>query len=319
MEGMIKYTLQRLVALVLTLFIILTIAFLVIRLMPGSIYENRELPAKLLETMEGKYHFNEPIIVQYVIFLKNIIRGDWGTSIALRVNVPVWEVLYSRIPVTLQLNFIALVIAMPLGILAGIAASLFQNSKIDHLLSFMVVIFISVPSFIFATLLQYIFGFRLGWFPLIHNASASGGIKYLSIVLPIIALMLAPIARVTRYLRGELIETLSSDFMLLARTKGLSRFQATVRHAMRNSFIPLANIIIPMFTNILTGSLVVERIFAVAGVGGLLVNSLNASDHPLTVAILIFYSLISLLTILIVDLSYGLIDPRVRVGGEKSE
>lgn len=316
---MIKYTLQRLVALVLTLFIILTIAFLVIRLMPGSIYENRELPPKLLATMEDKYHFNKPIIVQYVIFLQNIFKGDWGTSIALRVNVPVWEVLYTRIPVTLQLNFAALILALPLGVLAGILAALYQNGKIDHLLSFMVVIFISVPSFIFATLLQYVFAFRLGWLPIVYNATAAGFVKYLSIVLPVIALMLGPIARVTRYLRGELIETLSSDFMLLARTKGLTRFQATVGHAMRNSFLPLANIVIPMFTNILTGSLVVERIFAVAGVGGLLVSSLNASDHPLTIAILIFYSLISLLTILIVDLSYGLIDPRVRVGGEKSE
>ncbi len=316
---MIKYTLQRLVALVLTLFVILTIAFLVIRLMPGSIYENRELPPKLLATLEDKYHLNEPIIVQYKIFIQNIMRGDWGTSIALRVNVPVWEVLYSRIPITLQLNLIALIIALPLGILAGILAALFQNGKVDHLLSFMVVIFISVPSFIFATLLQYVFAFRLGWLPIIYNASNLGGSKYASIILPVIALMLAPMARVTRYLRGELIETLSSDFMLLARTKGLSRFQATVRHAMRNSFVPLANIIIPMFTDILTGSLVVENIFAVAGVGGLLINSLNASDHPLTIAILIFYSAISLLTILVVDLSYGLIDPRVRMGGAKSE
>lgn len=316
---MIKYTLQRLVALVLTLFIILTIAFLVIRLMPGSIYENEDLPPRLLQTMRDKYHLDEPMIVQYRIFIQNILRGDWGTSIALRVNVPVWEVLYSRIPVTLQLNLIALIIALPLGILGGIVAALFQNGKIDHMLSFMVVIFISVPSFIFATLLQYTFAFKMGWFPIIYRASAVGPAKYVSLVLPILALSFGPIARVTRYLRGELIETLNSEFMLLARTKGLSQFQATIRHAMRNSFLPLANIIIPMFTNILTGSLVVERIFAVAGVGGLLVNSLNASDHPLTIAILIFYSLISLLTILIVDLSYGLIDPRVRMGGAKSE
>ncbi|TVQ26625.1 MAG: ABC transporter permease [Spirochaetaceae bacterium] len=316
---MIKYTLQRLVALALTLLVILTIAFLVIRLMPGSIYENTELPPRLLETMEAKYRLNEPMIVQYAYFIRDILGGDWGTSIAIRVNVPVWQVLYARIPVSLQLNIVALAIALPVGVLAGIAAALFQNGKVDHAISFLVVVFVSVPSFVFATLLQYTLGFRLGLFPIVYRASAEGFARYASIVMPIAALSLGPIARVARYLRGELIETVSSDFMLLARTKGLSLFDATLRHAMRNSLLPLANIIIPMFTSILTGSLVVERIFAVAGVGGLLVNSLNASDHPLTIAILVFYSMLSLLTILIVDLSYGLIDPRVRVGGAKNE
>ena len=184
-----------------------------------------------------------------------------------------------------------------------------------YTISFFVVVFISVPSFIFATVLQYFLAYKLGWFPIIYNATATGAVKYLSMILPITALSFSPIARVTRYLRGELIENLSSEYMLLARTKGLTRLQATVRHSMRNSFVPLANIIIPMFTNILTGSLVVEQIFSVAGVGGLLVESINSSDHTLTIAILIFYSMISLLTILIVDLSYGIIDPRVRIGG----
>ncbi|TVQ24484.1 MAG: ABC transporter permease [Spirochaetaceae bacterium] len=316
---MIKYTVQRLFALLLTLWVILTIAFLVIRLMPGSIYEDTDLPPRLLETMEARYQLNEPMIVQYWYFVQNIARGDWGTSIAIRVSVPVWEVLYSRIPVSLLLNLLSLFISLPIGILAGILAALFQNRRTDHAISFAVVLFVSVPSFVFATLLQYTLAFRFGWFPIVYSTSPGGTPYWWSMILPITALALGPIARVTRYLRGELIETISSDFMLLARTKGLTVFQATVRHAMRNSLLPLANIIIPMFTSILTGSLVIERIFAIGGVGGLLVNSLNANDHPLTVAILVFYSLVSLLTILVVDLSYGLIDPRVRVGGSKNE
>ena len=124
-----------------------------------------------------------------------------------------------------------------------------------------------------------------------------------------------PIATVTRYLRGELIENLGSDYMLLARTKGLSKFQATMRHAFRNSCVPLANIIIPMFTGILGGSLVVERIFSVPGVGGIMIDAVNSSDHSLSLAVLLFYSIVSLATILVVDISYGIIDPRIRIGG----
>lgn len=319
---MLKYTLQRILALILTLIIILTIAFLVIRMMPGSIYENAEetMSPEMVKVLEAKYHMNEPIIVQYRIFLQNvIIKGDWGTSLVIQPKVDVWEILKSKIPVTLSLNIVSLFIALPIGILAGIISAIRRNSKLDYFISLLVVIFISVPSFVFATLLQYFFGFKFGWFPIIYDSMAAGNVKYLSMILPIMALSFSPIARVTRYLRGELIESLNSEYMLLARTKGLTQFQATVRHAMRNSFLPLANIIIPMFTNVLMGSLVVEKIFAVAGVGGLLVKSINSNDHSLTIAILIFYSVVSLLTILIVDLSYGIIDPRVRVGGGKNE
>lgn len=318
---MFRYIVKRVCAMFITLCIILTIAFLVIRLMPGSIYDDlNNVSPDMLAVLENKYHMNDPLLVQYGYFLRDILLyGDWGTSIAVAPKTPVWEVLISRIPITLELNLISLAISLPLGILAGIVAAIFKNTKLDYIISFIVVLFISVPSFIFATLLQYFLAYKLGWFDIIYQATAAPAARYASMVLPILALSFGPIARVTRYLRGELIENLSSDYMLLARTKGLGSFQATVRHSMRNSFVPLANIIIPMFTNILTGSLVVEQIFSIAGVGGLLVKSINASDHTLTIAVLIFYSFVSLLTILIVDLSYGIIDPRVRIGGTKSE
>lgn len=318
---MFRYTLKRIFAMLVTLCIILTIAFLVIRLMPGSIYDDiNNLSPDMLAVLESKYHLNEPLLTQYGYFLRDIILyGDWGTSVAVQPKTPVWEVLTSRIPISMSLNLISLAISLPIGMLAGIFAAIFKNTKVDYIISFLVVLFISVPSFIFATLLQYFLAYKLGWFPIIYQPTADAATKYASMVLPVLALSFGPIARVARYLRGELIENLSSDYMLLARTKGLSSFQATVRHSMRNSFLPLANIIIPMFTNILTGSLVVEQIFSIAGVGGLLVKSINASDHTLTIAILIFYSFVSLLTILIVDLSYGIIDPRVRMGGGKND
>ena len=318
---MFRYVLKRIAAMFVTLCIILTIAFLVIRLMPGSIYDDiNNLSPDMLAVLESKYHLNEPLLTQYGYFLRDIIvYGDWGTSVSVAPKTPVWEVLTSRIPITMSLNLISLAISLPIGMMAGIFAAIFKNTRVDYVISFLVVLFISVPSFIFATVLQYFLAYKLGWFPIIYQPTGDAATKYASMVLPVLALSFGPIARVTRYLRGELIENLNSDYMLLARTKGLNSFQATVRHSMRNSFVPLANIIIPMFTNILTGSLVVEQIFSIAGVGGLLVKSINASDHTLTIAILIFYSFVSLLTILIVDLSYGIIDPRVRMGGGKHD
>lgn len=316
---MFRYILDRILALFITLFIIVSISFIVVRLMPGSVYEmGGDLSQTVIDAMNAKYHFDEPIINQYGYFLKNIfLHWDWGTSAKMRPNVPVFEILKDRIPITLQLNLISLFGALPIGMLAGIVAAIKKNTAIDHAVSFMVVVFISIPSFVFATALQYFVGFKMGAFPIIYNASAVGALKYQAMFLPILALAFDPIARVARYLRAELAETMNSEFMLLAKTKGLTYSQSTVRHGLRNSMLPLANIIIPMFANVLGGSLVVENIFAVPGMGGLMVDSINASDHMLTVAILMFYSLISLITVLVVDISYGIIDPRIRMGGKK--
>lgn len=314
---MSKYILNRILAMFITLFIILSIAFMVVRLMPGSMYDNPELPIEVIQALEEKSHLNKPMIVQYGYFLKGVLlENNWGVSIKIEPGVPAFEVIKNRIPVSMTINFVSLIISLPIGIIAGTLAALYKSKSVDHLISFLVVVFISVPSFVFASLLQYFGAFKWKVFPIVFNASAVSWDRFYSMILPILALSFGPIATVTRYLRGELIESLNSEFMLLARTKGLTKYKATTKHAFRNSLLPLANIIIPMFTNILGGSLVVERIFAIPGIGGIMINSINTNDHSLTVAVLIFYSMISLVTILLVDISYGLIDPRVRLGGK---
>jgi oligopeptide transport system permease protein len=306
---------------VITLFIIITIGFMVIRLMPGSMYaDDADMTAAQMEILRAKYHLDKPIPVQYGIFLRDLVlKGDWGTSIKMYIGVPVFDVLKMKIPVSMYNNLFSLLISLPIGVLLGIIAAVRKNSIVDYTTSFMVVIFISVPSFIFATLLQYYAAFRSGWFPIIYEASATGFAKLHSLTLPIIALSLGPIARVTRYLRAELAETINSDFMLLARTKGLTEAQAILRHGIRNSLVPLANVVIPMFTHIMSGSMVIERIFSIPGMGGLMVSSINNTDYPLTLAVLIFYSVVSLVTVLVVDLAYGVIDPRIRIGGRHIE
>lgn len=316
---MFRYITERLIAMLLTLFIIVTLGFMVIRMMPGGMFdEHADMTHEQRDALQAKYDLDKPIPVQYIRFLERLVfEGDWGTSLKLQINTPVWEVIRGKIPVTLYINFFSLLISLPLGILFGIVAAVKKNSFTDYLVSFLVVICISVPSFIFATMLQYFVAFKLGWFPIIYNPMTSGLSKLHGLALPILALSFGPIARVTRYLRAELAETLNSDFMLLAKTKGLTQWQATLSHGIRNSLLPLANIIVPMFTSIMGGSLVIESIFAIPGMGGIMIKSINAPDYSVTLAALIFYSFISLITVLIVDLSYGVIDPRIRIGGKK--
>jgi len=313
-----NYLLKRLLALLMTLFIIVSIAFLVIRLMPGTVYDDPSLTPEVIAAIDAKYHLNEPLIVQYGIFLKSILlEWDWGTSIKIQPTIPVFQVLKEKIPLTLIINIVALVVSIPLGIAAGVLAAIKKNTLPDHIISFLVVIFISVPSFVFATVLQYFVAFKAGAFPITYQPSAVGMAKAMSLFLPTLALMFDPIAKMARYMRAELAETMNSEFLLLASTKGLTRAQAIVRHGFRNSCLPLLNIVVPMFANILGGSLVIESIFAIPGMGKLMIESINANDHYLTIAILLIYSLVSLLTILVVDILYAVIDPRVRMGGKK--
>ena len=315
---MLTYVLKRLGMMVLTLFAIVTLAFFVIRWMPGSPFDDPEYSPELVRMLEEKYRLHEPVAVQYLAFLKNIVtEGFWGVSLKLETMVPVWQVIGERIPVTLGLNFLALLVSMPLGLLAGMLAALHKSKLPDHLISFLVILFISVPSFVAASALQYFLGYRTRLFPIIYQSLGSFPERLHSMLLPVLALSFYPVATLCRYLRGELLETLSADYLLLARTKGLKRGQVLLRHAFPNSLVPLMPVIVPMFTGILAGSLAVERIFGIPGVGGLMTQSIQAGDHFLTIAVLFFYAVIHLVTVLITDLSYGLIDPRIRLGGKK--
>lgn len=284
--------------------------------MPGSFIQDNKLPAEVKRAMEDKYHLNEPLMVQYGYFLKDFVRGDFGISLVINPKVPVNEVLATKIPVSMQLNIFSLIFTMPIAMILGIWAAIRKNKLADQVISFLIILFISVPSFIFATLMQYFLAFKLGWFPIITTPEKNlTWTKFHSMILPILALSFGSIAGVARYTRAELTEALNSEYMLLAKSKGLSQVQATTRHALRNSFIPLANIIIPMFIQIMGGSLVIEKIFSIPGMGNVMVDAINAHDFPLAIGVLFWFSLLSLITILIVDLSYGIIDPRIRLGG----
>lgn len=313
---MIKYTGKRLLSILMILFIVMTLGFVMTRLMPGGILDGVEetLSPEMRDLVYAKYNLDKPIGEQYVLFLKGIVtEWDWGVSLKLYMNVSVWEILSTRIPISMYLGFMALLISIPLGIAFGIAAAIKKNGIVDYVISAGVVLFISIPSFVLATLLQYFAAFKMDLFPVLYNGSLN------SVFLPVLALSFSPTATITRYLRAELNETLNSDFMLLARTKGLTRIQATVKHGLRNSMLPLINIMIPSFVSVMGGSLVVESIFGIPGLGGITIKSINAADYSVTLVALVYFTLISLLAILLIDILHGVIDPRIRIGGEKSE
>ena len=313
---MIKYILQRIWAMALTLFVIMALSFIIIRLMPMSIFEDPDIPPEVAYQLEEEMHLHDPIPVQFFYYMKNIILDfNFGTSVKIKPGAPVFSVIRDAIPPTVGLNILSLFISIPLGLIAGFLAALKRNTWIDTVISFSVVMCISIPSFVFASLLQYFLTFVFPIFPTLYDATGGLGVQLYSMLLPIIALALNPIATIARYLRGELIENISSEYLLLARTKGLSRAQATVRHAFRNSMMPITSTLVSLITGVMGGSLVIEKMFSVPGMGGKLIDSIMAGDHFLTVAVLIFYAIISLVTILIVDLAYGVIDPRVRIGG----
>lgn len=261
-----------------------------------------------------------PISTQYFEWVGNILQNNWGVSTRLRPNYPVFDILAERIPVTLRLNLIALFVYIPVGFFFGIIAALKKNSIADNAISLGVMIFISIPSFVLMLFLVLVFGYQLGWFPFRFPAADVQGARfYTAMVLPVLGLSFGSIAGLTRVTRAELSEVLTSEFVLLARTKGLSRPQAVIRHAMRNSLVPLVPSIIGSFVGLLSGSVIIERIYSIPGTGRLYLDSLQNGSYDFNVLLALgaFYTGIGLLASLLVDLSYGIVDPRIRMGGRK--
>ena len=316
---MLKYTLKRIVLILFTLFIILTIAYFLMQLTTS--FEER---VKFYQMSDPKMSYEEaviygkkagwddPILIKYFNWIKGVIKGNWGVSVVYEVGQNPWTILTRFIPFTISINIWPLLIATPLGFLFGIIAALRKNKPTDYIISLLVMICISVPSFVFVTLLM-INATNMG-LPIQFRAADQANWK--DYIIPVIALSVGPIASLTRITRAELTEVLTSEYLLLARTKGLNRFQATIRHALRNSLLPLVPSIIGSFVGIMFGSLVIEQIYGIKGVGGILLTAISETqpDHDLAMAALSFYTIIDLVTILIVDLAYGNVDPRIRMG-----
>ncbi|HBB29914.1 MAG TPA: ABC transporter permease [Clostridiales bacterium] len=317
-----KYILQRLVLMFITLFIIMTICFVMIRMLPNQIPPAQGDFGAAVKAMREAWGYNKPVLTQYGIFLQNVFtKWDWGfcTTVGTYLE-PVTKYLSNKLPVTVILNVYTMLISVPLGIAFGVYAALRKNKWQDQLISVVIMLFISVPSFVYAFIVQYYMGFKAGWFPLVLKSGTNWFTwsMFHSMVLPIMALSFGIVAGFMRFTRAELTETLTSEYMLLARTKGLTRRQATMRHAFRNSLVPILPMIIAEFMGILMGSLIIERIFAIPGIGNVYIQSYNLRDYSVFMTISMFYLAIGLVTGILIDISYGLVDPRIRMGGGKT-
>lgn len=319
---MIKYALKRILLMIFTFFVIMLICFTLIKLLPlpeAALYGDK---ADVIQASREARGYNKPIMEQFFIFWDKVFTDwDWGLGEEYMTSLDVAEVFAERLPKTMIINLYSIVLSIPIGIGLGIFAALKKNKWQDQIISTGVMLFISVPSFLFAFLLQYIFYFKLGWLPATMASTVEHGYfswtTFKSLILPVLALSFGVIAGFTRITRAELTEVLTSEFMLLARTKGLTKGQAIIRHALRNCAVVIVPAIMGEFIGIMSGSLVIESFFSINGVGELYLNAITARDYNFFMMLSAFYTFIGLAAGIVVDISYGIIDPRIRMGGKK--
>ncbi len=316
-----KYIIKRILLMLMTFFIICTMCFFLVKLLPNLPAEQFGKDMQLIMKRREMLGYDLPIAEQYLRFLKYSFQGNFGVGETYKLGSEVWTVFVNRLPYTVVLNLVTIAISIPLGLMLGIFAALKKNKWQDHIISTGVMIFVSVPSFIYAFLVQYIFYFQLGWTSaLVDVSNGAWSFSYVFSLMPaVLSMSFGTIAGFARYTRAELTEVLTSEFMLLARTKGLTRAQATVRHAMRNAMVPIFPMILGEFISIMSGSLIIERLFTIPGVGELYLGSIQAQpapDYNFFMLLTIFYTFIGLAAGIVTDISYGIIDPRIRMGAK---
>ncbi|MFY4774341.1 oligopeptide ABC transporter permease [Metabacillus sp. RGM 3146] len=305
---MAKYILQRIIFMAITLLIIITISFFLMKILPGTPFNSEKLSHEQIEMMKEQYGLDQPVPVQFASYVSHLVQGDFGVSFQFS-NVPVSELLSSRIGPSAMLGFQAMLFGAIVGILLGVVAALRQNTWVDYTATFIAVIGKSIPSFVFAGLLQLFISVKLGWLPVM------GWDGFDTSILPTIALAMFPISIAARFMRTEMIDVLGSDYITLAKAKGASRFQISVKHALRNALIPVITVLGPLAVSLMTGSLVIENIFAVPGIGEQFVKSIGVNDYPTVMGTTILFAILFVVITLVVDILYGIIDPRIRVAG----
>ena len=317
---MLKYTFQRILYMILVFLIITLMCFVLIRMLPPVQLPLGDPHAAIVEARREAMGYNKPYMVQFGIFMRDVLtKFDWGISDKLFFGQDVVQIFSRRLPATVIVNLYSILFSIPIGIGLGVFAALKKNTWMDYLISTLTMVVISVPSFVYAFIIQYLFSYKLGWLPFLMRSGTDwfSPSMFVSMLPAVMALGFGTIAGFTRTTRAELTEVLTSEFMLLARTKGLTRAQATIRHALRNCFVVVVPAIIGEFIGILGGSLIIERIFSIPGVGRLTIDAINAQDYPIFMLTTCFYTAVGLAANLVVDISYGFIDPRIRMGSKK--
>lgn len=305
---MVRFIIRRLLEAVPTLFILITISFFMMRLAPGSPFTSeRTLPPQVMANIEAKYHLNDPIWKQYGHYLWQLAHGDFGPSFKYK-DYSVNDLVDAAFPVSAKLGLYAFVLAVLAGVFAGVMAALKQNSWWDYLVMGLAMIGVVIPGFVFAPLLVMLFAIVLHWLP--AGGWQGGAPKY--ILLPTITLALPYISSIARITRGSMIEVLHSNFIRTARAKGLPVRRVILRHALAPALLPVISLLGPAFVGIITGSIVIETIFGLPGIGQLFVNGALNRDYSLVLSLTILVGTLTILFNAIVDVLYAIIDPRIR-------
>jgi oligopeptide transport system permease protein len=307
---MLRYVARRVVYMFAALFIIISVTWFISKLLPGTPFADQKLSEQTRAQLFEKYGLDEPWPVQYGKYMLNVAQGDLGNSYYFQGR-PVTEIILARLPISAFVGVQAVLIGLVIGLVLGIVAALRHNSFWDSAATVLAVLGVSVPSFVLGPILQYWFGVKLEWFPIAFFES------WWHSILPSLALSVFVIATVARFIRAEMLEVMGQDFTTLAKAKGLSGLAVIMRHVLRNALIPLVTVLAPLTIYIVTGSLVVEQIFAVPGIGEEFVRSIVVSDYAMILGTTIFFSVLFILALLIQDILYGIIDPRIRVSGAK--
>jgi oligopeptide transport system permease protein len=303
---MISVLLKRFVHGVIVLWAVATLTFLLLRLAPGGPFDSeRKLPPEIIANLEAKYHLNEPVLEQYVRYLAGLAHGDFGPSYKY-LDRGVTEIIADTLPTSALLGILAVLLTMVVSFPLGFFAAYYRESTIDRLCLFIGTLGISLPNFILGALLIWAVALQLGWL------QAGRWDDWSSVILPMVTLGAAPAAYVSALLRSSLIETLGEDFVRTARAKGVREHSVLARHALRNSLIPILTVLGPLTATLLTGSFVVEYVFAIPGMGRFFITAVTDRDYPLIMGVTLVYTAILVSANLAVDLLYGWVDPRIR-------
>jgi len=306
---MFAYAVRRLGSAIPTLFVVITVAFFMMRVAPGGPFDReKQLPPEIEANILKVYNLDKPLYEQYFDYLGNILRGDFGPSFKY-LDFTVTDLILAGFPVSLRLGMTAILLAVVFGVSAGTIAALRQNSTFDYIVMGVAMTGIAIPNFVMAPLLALVFGVYLSWLPV--AGWGGGALQYQ--VLPVITLALPQVAYIARLTRGSMVETMHSNFIRTARAKGLAEQVVVVRHALKGGLLPVVSYLGPATAAVITGSVVIESIFDVPGIGRYFVTGALNRDYPVVMGVVIFYAVLIILLNLIVDLIYGFLDPRVKV------
>lgn len=307
-----KYILKRLLYSVIAILVLLALLLSMLQYMPGSPFNDDKLSQEQIDKLYEKYGLDQPVYIRYVKYVGSILQGDFGVSYNISANTPITQLLQTRLPTSIRLGGQAVLLGATIGLLLGLVAALKHNSVFDTIATIISVLGVSLPSYVFALALSYAFGYKLTWLPLLYQLDS----PFKSSILPTVALAMFSMANIARFTRTEMLEVLHSDYILLAESKGISGPTLIIRHALRNALIPIITVLGPLIVNTMTGSLVIEKIFSIPGIGELMVRSIQSNDYNVTIALSFVYSVMYIGIMLAVDILYGIIDPRIRLSKE---